>query len=195
MLETGDMIVFRGDQRHSYHNPDGGSRAVAISVVCFSGRTDQFLNGDLQCHSSLAQDGQGRVGGTRFGLPKSVEFPRIVALSKQSKFRAPDGTKDILPDQIGLWHRVEDAIRKVTAQFAYEELRTPVFEYTSLFQKATGETSDIVEKEMYRFEAGEHSYSLRPEFTPSVVRAFIQHSLNKQKNFWKLYYVGSACLQ
>ena len=106
-------------------------------------------------------------------------------------FQAPRGTQDILPEEMGRWRQVEELARSVFARAGYREIRTPLLEDARLFQRSTGATTDIVEKEMYTFEreSGE-SVSLRPEGTPSVVRAYLEHSLHKQRRFRKFYYIG-----
>lgn len=101
------------------------------------------------------------------------------------------GTKDILPWESPLWRRLEAAAHNIFQRAGYCEIRTPIFEYTELFVKGTGENTDIVQKEMYTFASGEDStVTLRPEGTPPVVRALIQHDLHKKQGFWKLYYMG-----
>lgn len=111
-------------------------------------------------------------------------------------FRSPTGAEDLLPDRAAKFRRVEAAVRAVCERFAYREIRTPVFEYTSLFERGVGETTDIVEKEMFtippRTDDGEESLSLRPEMTAPAARALIEHNLHKAKTFNKLYYVGPA---
>lgn len=110
-------------------------------------------------------------------------------------FQAPEGTKDITPDQVVLWNRLESAARTTFARFGYEEVRTPIFEYTALFHKSSGETTDIVEKEMFTFgdpEDRKGTYSLRPELTPGTIRALIEQGLFAKKNFWKVWYLGPA---
>jgi histidyl-tRNA synthetase len=110
-------------------------------------------------------------------------------------FQAPEGTKDITPDQVVLWNRLESAARATFARFGYEEVRTPIFEYTALFHKSSGETTDIVEKEMFTFgdpEDKKGTYSLRPELTPGTIRALIEQGLFAKKNFWKVWYLGPA---
>ncbi|MBM4032180.1 MAG: histidine--tRNA ligase [Planctomycetes bacterium] len=104
--------------------------------------------------------------------------------------KAPLGTEDILPEQAALWQRVEAAARALFARFGYGEIRTPAFESTRLFVRSIGETTDIVEKEMYTFGEGEDSLTLRPEATAPVVRAYLEHSLHRAKAFQKLYYIG-----
>ncbi len=112
-----------------------------------------------------------------------------------TKFRAPEGTHDILPGELPRWRRLEEEARRCFHRHGYEEIRTPILEFTSLFHKSSGETTDIVEKEMFTFERGadqEDSLSLRPELTPGVVRAAIEGNLLKRKGFWKLWYLGPA---
>ena len=105
---------------------------------------------------------------------------------------APRGTKDILPDQINGWRYVENEFRKICAAYGYEEIRTPTFEHTELFQRGIGETTDVVEKEMYTFtDRGNRSITLRPENTAAVVRAYLHNKLYADGNFVKLFYMGS----
>lgn len=104
---------------------------------------------------------------------------------------APRGTKDILPEQAGNWIRLENKIRELCALYGYEEIRTPTFEHTELFQRGIGEGTDVVEKEMYTFtDRGDRSITLRPENTASVVRAYLQNKLFA-KGLVKLFYIGS----
>jgi histidyl-tRNA synthetase len=105
--------------------------------------------------------------------------------------KAIKGTRDILPDEIPKWHAVEQAAREVFALYGFEEIRTPVFEETELFVRSIGESTDIVEKEMYTFrDKSEHSITLRPEMTAPVVRAYIEHHLDQSQQVQKLYYIG-----
>ena len=89
---------------------------------------------------------------------------------------APRGTKDILPRDVEAWRYLERTMREICAQYGYLEIRTPVFEHTELFLRGIGETTDVVEKEMYTFtDRGERSLTLRPENTASVLyRADVQ---------------------
>jgi histidyl-tRNA synthetase len=107
------------------------------------------------------------------------------------KIQRPRGTADILPDDAGRWHFVEDVIRQVAALYNYREIRTPIFESTDLFVKSEGEFTDIVSKQMYTFKdrAG-RSLTLRPEMTPNVIRAYLESSLGQKEKFVKLYYMG-----
>ena len=105
---------------------------------------------------------------------------------------APRGTKDILPEQIGNWIEVEKKIRDICKNFGYEEIRTPTFEHTELFQRGIGEGTDVVDKEMYTFtDRGDRSITLRPENTASVVRAYLQNKLYADGGVQKLFYLGS----
>ncbi len=109
------------------------------------------------------------------------------------------GTRDILPEEMPLWRRVEDVAREAFRRYGFREIRTPIFEKTELFARGVGEATDIVHKEMYTFidrgredREGE-SLTLRPENTASVVRAYIQHKIFADKapgELTKLYYVG-----
>lgn len=107
------------------------------------------------------------------------------------KFKSIKGTKDILPGEVESWQRTEDTIRRVLSAFNYREIRTPIFEQTSLFARSIGELTDIVSKEMYTFiDRSEESLTLRPEGTAAALRAFIQNNLGEQAPLTKLYYMG-----
>lgn len=107
-----------------------------------------------------------------------------------AKLVAPRGTQDILPPQSGRWIALEARIRALAARFGYGEVRTPTFESTELFVRGVGETTDIVEKEMYTFaDRGDRSVTLRPEWTAPVVRAALEHHLFAQGPL-RLYYIG-----
>ena len=103
----------------------------------------------------------------------------------------PRGTNDILPGEVERWHHLEEVLRRVASLYGYREIRTPIFEHTELFQRGVGETTDIVEKEMYTFaDKGDRSLTLRPEATASTVRAFVEHKLYAGSQPTKLYYIG-----
>src|ERR1700760_3356024 len=111
--------------------------------------------------------------------------------------KAVRGTRDLLPDQTPLWNRVEATARAVFSRYGFGEIRTPIFEDTSLFSRSVGEETDIVSKEMFTWEdraraASEkaQSLTLRPESTAGVVRAYIEHKLGETGNLQKLYYIG-----
>ncbi len=109
----------------------------------------------------------------------------------QKRFRAVRGVKDILPDRVGAWQHVERTFREVFNLYGYGEIRVPIFEETALFARGLGDSSDIVEKEMYTFpDKSGNSLTLRPEGTAPVVRAFLENGLDKLQPPVKLYYLG-----
>src|SRR5690554_1315459 len=104
--------------------------------------------------------------------------------------RAPKGTKDILPSESYSWQYVEEKIRQIARLYGYREIRTPIFEHTDLFVRSVGDTTDIVQKEMFTFEdKGKRSITLKPEGTAGVVRAYIEHSLYAEPQPIKVYYI------
>ena len=107
-------------------------------------------------------------------------------------FKVPRGTQDILPGQTEKWQHVEQIIRDLCNVYRYKELRTPMFESTELFQRSVGETTDVVQKEMYTFEdRGGRSLTLRPEGTASAVRSYVEHKMyGSADQPVKLYYTG-----
>ncbi len=105
----------------------------------------------------------------------------------------PRGTEDILPADTPLWRKIEQTAHDVCKTFGFSEIRTPVFEDTSLFQRGVGDTTDVVQKEMYTFEdKGGRSITLRPEGTASLARSFIENSLYANPQPTKLYYLISC---
>ncbi len=107
------------------------------------------------------------------------------------KYKIPRGTKDILPDEIGVWQCVEDTCRKIFMRYNYSEIRTPILESTELFARSIGGTTDIVTKEMYTFlDKAQRSLTLRPEETAGVVRACLENNLIGPEKLVKLYYIG-----
>ena len=107
------------------------------------------------------------------------------------KVTSVKGFHDILPEESAQRARIEEISRGIFAAYGYGEIRLPILERTELFRRGIGETTDIVEKEMYTFaDRDDTLLSLRPEGTASVVRAFVQHSLHQQAGFAKLFYVG-----
>lgn len=100
------------------------------------------------------------------------------------------GTKDILPAEMPVWHFMEDEARKIFTEYGAKEIRTPIFEATELFARGVGDTTDIVNKEMYTFEKSERSLTLRPENTAGVVRAFIENGMHRLSAPVKLWYKG-----
>jgi histidyl-tRNA synthetase len=107
--------------------------------------------------------------------------------------QAPKGTQDLLPAQAAKWRAVEDVMRSEADLRGFGEIRTPVFEHTELFQRSVGETTDVVQKEMYTFQdKGGRSVTLRPEGTAGAVRAMLEHALYNEGLPVKLYYFTSC---
>ena len=104
----------------------------------------------------------------------------------------PRGTQDILPGEVEKWQLIESKARELCEKFQYKEIRTPIFEHTELFTRSVGETTDVVQKEMYTFEdRGGRSVTLRPEGTASSVRSFVENKMYGDPNQpVKLYYMG-----
>lgn len=101
------------------------------------------------------------------------------------------GFKDILPDETAKWRSIEEKARNIFADFGIREIRTPVLEKTDLFRRGIGDSTDIVEKEMYTFvDQGEESLTLRPEATASVIRSYIEHALYAADPLAKLFTIG-----
>jgi histidyl-tRNA synthetase len=114
-----------------------------------------------------------------------------------STLKAVRGTRDLLPPETELWNHVEATARRVFARYNFGEIRTPIFEDTSLFARGVGEETDIVSKEMYTWEdraraqsEKAQSLTLRPENTAGTVRAYIEHKLGETGLLQKLYYIG-----
>ncbi|MBW4640271.1 MAG: histidine--tRNA ligase [Gloeocapsa sp. UFS-A4-WI-NPMV-4B04] len=103
------------------------------------------------------------------------------------------GTRDILPDEVGYWQQVEATAQQILTRAVYQEIRTPIFERTELFERGIGEATDVVGKEMYTFSdraTPPRSVTLRPEGTAGVVRTFIERSLYAQGGVQRLWYTG-----
>lgn len=115
------------------------------------------------------------------------------------KISVPRGTTDIFPPEIPLWRIIETRARQILQNYNYKEIRTPLFEETDLFARSMGKTSDVVQKQMLNLQSQKKSdaedihigeLSLRPEGTASVVRAYIENSLDRKENVSKLFYMG-----
>ncbi len=110
---------------------------------------------------------------------------------KKDRIAAIKGTKDILPQEARKWQTVEAVAKRLFELYGYREIRTPIFEATELFEKGTGQTSDIVNKEMYTFvDKGGRSLTLRPEYTPSIARSIIENRLHLQPQPLRFYFIG-----
>jgi histidyl-tRNA synthetase len=107
------------------------------------------------------------------------------------KIQSIRGVKDILPGEIEKWQWVESVAHRVFSRYGFKEIRIPIFEKTPLFSRSIGETTDIVEKEMYTFsDRGGEQITLRPEGTASVVRSYIEHKMYNPPSVVKVYYLG-----
>ena len=110
--------------------------------------------------------------------------------------QAPKGTQDLLPQASHRWQRIEKSMRDICALAGYREIRTPIFEHTELFQRGVGDTTDVVQKEMYTFEdKGKRSITLKPEGTAGAVRAFIESHMYAETLPVKLYYSACPCFR
>ena len=106
-------------------------------------------------------------------------------------YQAPKGTRDVTPAESYRWQYVEELIRKTTAKYGFKEIRTPVIEHTELFLRSVGDTTDVVQKEMYTFnDKGGRSITLKPEGTAGTVRMFVEHGLFAEAMPMKVYYLN-----
>ncbi|HEY2956049.1 MAG TPA: histidine--tRNA ligase [Candidatus Eisenbacteria bacterium] len=107
------------------------------------------------------------------------------------KFQAPRGTRDLLPEELERWQWAEARARRVLERYGYREIRTPLFEEYELFARTSGEASEVVQKEMYRFQdLGGRTLALRPEGTAGVCRAWLQHGMAGKGRIHRLWYLG-----
>lgn len=102
--------------------------------------------------------------------------------------QAPKGTKDLLPREAYKWHFIENAFAEMCARYSFKEIRTPIFEHTELFTRGVGDTTDIVQKEMYTWIQVKRSLTLRPEGTSPVVRSFVENKIYAEPQPTKVYY-------
>ena len=108
------------------------------------------------------------------------------------KFFAPKGTNDILPEEIPVWEKIEKTVKETATKFGFRQIRTPEFEVTPLFERGVGDTTDIVQKEMYTFSRGKESFTLKPEGTAPVVRSFIENGMGSAPQPVKLFYLTNC---
>ncbi len=107
------------------------------------------------------------------------------------ELQAPKGTRDVLPQDSYKWQYVEGLVREICSKYGYREGRTPVFEHTELFLRGIGDTTDVVQKEMYTFlDKGERSITLKPEGTAGFVRMFVEHNMFNDPQPTKMYYLN-----
>ncbi len=114
-------------------------------------------------------------------------------MSNKTKITAPKGTHDVLPSDIHIWQKIEQSMLKISSDYGYKEIRFPTFEHTELFNRGVGDTTDVVQKEMYTFfDKGDRSITLRPEGTASTVRSYIENGLSNLPLPAKLCYCVSC---
>jgi histidyl-tRNA synthetase len=106
------------------------------------------------------------------------------------QFRAVKGMNDILPHEVARWHRLEGEFRTLVALYGYQEVRTPLLEHTELFARSIGETTDVVEKEMFTFERSRESLTMRPEGTAGAARAYVTNKVHAREPISRWYYLG-----
>ena len=107
------------------------------------------------------------------------------------RLEALGGTSDLLPAETARWQAVEQTARQVLARYGFQEVRTPILEYTEVFRQSLGEATEVVQKQMYRFQdRGGREVALRPEGTASAVRCYLEHGLDKTSGLVKWYYIG-----
>ncbi len=105
-------------------------------------------------------------------------------------FKRVSGTKDILPEEAILWQRLEEISRSIFSLYNFQEIRPPLIEESALFNRSLGESTEIVQKQMFLINNKDETYALRPEGTASIVRAYIENNLDKTSGFAKFYYIG-----
>lgn len=105
-------------------------------------------------------------------------------------FKRVAGTKDILPKEVSSWQQLEQISRNIFSVYNYREIRPPLIEEAALFNRSLGESTEIVQKQMFMIRNKQELYALRPEATASIVRAYIENSLDKIRSFLKVYYIG-----
>ncbi|MEW6008361.1 MAG: histidine--tRNA ligase [Candidatus Omnitrophota bacterium] len=105
-------------------------------------------------------------------------------------YKAPRGTSDILGTEVCLWNKIFQTSREIFKLFGFTEIITPIFEDSRLFIRSLGDTSEIVTKQMLNIQTKEKSLTLRPEGTASIIRAYLEHHLDKGRGFTKLFYIG-----
>ena len=124
------------------------------------------------------------------GRPSKPKKPKF----KKIRIQAPKGVHDILPEEQKYWDRMRTVVAQIANNYGFKRIDVPVFEDVRLFIKGTGQATDIVQKEMYTLKTrGGESLALRPEFTPGIVRAYIEHGMKNLPQPVKLYTIGPVC--
>lgn len=121
------------------------------------------------------------------GRPSKPRKPKIPKI----KIQAPKGTHDVLPDEQKYWDKIYSIVANILPGYGFKKIDVPIFEDVRLYLRSTGQTTDIVQKEMYTFKSkGDELFALRPEFTPGIVRAYIEHGMKNMSQPVKLYTTG-----
>lgn len=105
-------------------------------------------------------------------------------------FKKVPGTRDILPEEVLSWQKIEETSRNIFSLYNYSEIRPPLIEESSLFNRSLGESTEVIQKQMFLIHKDKDIYALRPEATASIARSYIENSLDKTAGFTKLYYIG-----
>lgn len=122
---------------------------------------------------------------------KKTKKPSEPEESRKIAFKAPRGTFDILPSEQKYWERVKEVVKQLASAYNFLAIDTPIFEEAKLFEKGTGVSTDIVQKEMYTFKTkGGDLFALRPEFTPPIIRAYMEHGMKTWPQPVRLYSIG-----
>ncbi len=134
----------------------------------------------------------GKAGRQRRASPQAGrQRPASRQTGRKVKFQVPKGTFDILPNEQNYYERVSGVTKQLVSAYGFLPINTPIFEDVQLFEKGTGATTDVIQKEMYTFKTkGGDYFVLRPEFTPSIVRAYIEHGMKSWPQPVKLYSIG-----
>ena len=128
-------------------------------------------------------------GGYFLDYPDII-YERLILMALNIK--RPNGTEDVLPQNVHKWHTVEKIARDVAESFGFKEIRIPTFENTDLFLRSVGETTDVVQKEMYSVIAKETKFTLRPEGTAGTIRAMLQNGLMNEAMPQRVFYILSC---
>jgi histidyl-tRNA synthetase len=135
----------------------------------------------------------GRCADVGPGAAVIAEAARPARLGRMSTFKAPRGTRDLLPSEVPVWDRVTRIAGDLAARYGYRGIETPLFEQTAVFERGVGEVTDIVEKELFRLaprNEESESWALRPEATASIARAYVQHGMQTWPQPVKLTLTG-----
>ena len=144
-------------------------------------------SGSRQRSGKIAKRGRPALTRPKRGRPSKPRKPKFAKI----RIQAPRGVHDILPEEQKYWDKIRTIVNQVAISYGFKRIDVPIFEDVNLFIKGTGQTTDIVQKEMYTFKTkGGEYFALRPEFTPGIVRAYIEHGMKNLSQPVKLYTFG-----